>query len=173
MEQRASNAQRTGLLLTVFISLILSWSGAFAQIRYAILEEVKEGTVVGNVAKDLGLDKGTLKDRKYRIVTDAKDPHFHVNPDDGTLYVSREIDREEVCDGSNTCLLNLKTVLENPLEIHYVSVEILDVNDNYPNFQWKEKNLDISESVSVGKSFLLQPARDPDNKYYNKCIRCQ
>ncbi|XP_055080998.1 protocadherin alpha-7-like [Periophthalmus magnuspinnatus] len=167
MEQRASNAQRTGLLLTVFISLILSWSGAFAQIRYAILEEVKEGTVVGNVAKDLGLDKGTLKDRKYRIVTDAKDPHFHVNPDDGTLYVSREIDREEVCDGSNTCLLNLKTVLENPLEIHYVSVEILDVNDNTPNFQSKDKTIDIFESVTSGKSFLLQPAKDPDSGVFS------
>ncbi|XP_072290337.1 protocadherin alpha-3-like [Eucyclogobius newberryi] len=168
MGQRESNAQRTGLLLlTIFTCIALLWNGVFAQIRYAILEEVSEGTVVGNVAKDLGLDKGTLKDRKYRIVTDVKDPLFHVNLDNGILYVSRKIDREEVCDGSNTCLINLKTVLENPLEIHYISVEILDVNDNIPRFQWKEKTVDISESVATGKSFLLQPARDPDSGVFS------
>ncbi|KAK7922753.1 hypothetical protein WMY93_009655 [Mugilogobius chulae] len=142
-------------------------NGAFAQIRYAIMEEVKEGTIVGNVAKDLGLDKGTLKERKYRIVTEIKDTLFHVNPDDGNLYVSRKIDREEVCDGSNACVLNLKTVLENPLEIHYISVEILDVNDNYPNFQGEEKTIDISESVTSGKSFQLQPAKDPDSGVFS------
>ncbi|KAK7922751.1 hypothetical protein WMY93_009653 [Mugilogobius chulae] len=131
------------------------------------MEEVKEGTIVGNVAKDLGLDKGTLKERKYRIVTEIKDTLFHVNPDDGNLYVSRKIDREEVCDGSNACVLNLKTVLENPLEIHYISVEILDVNDNYPNFQGEEKTIDISESVTSGKSFQLQPAKDPDSGVFS------
>uniref|UniRef100_A0A4W6C2L7 Cadherin N-terminal domain-containing protein n=1 Tax=Lates calcarifer TaxID=8187 RepID=A0A4W6C2L7_LATCA len=50
---------------------------ASAQIRYSVSEEVNEGTVVGNIAKDLGLEKGTLKDRKYRIVSSNADPLFH------------------------------------------------------------------------------------------------
>uniref|UniRef100_A0A8C6UPQ7 Cadherin domain-containing protein n=1 Tax=Neogobius melanostomus TaxID=47308 RepID=A0A8C6UPQ7_9GOBI len=167
MEQRASKAQRMRLLWAIFTSTAVLWNEAFAQLRYSIAEEVKEGTLVGNIAKDLGLDKGTLTDRKYRIVTDAKEPLFHVNPEDGMLYVSRKIDREEVCERSNACLLNLKTVLENPLEVHYVSVEILDVNDNYPSFPEKEKTFDISESVFSGKSYKLQPALDPDSGVYS------
>uniref|UniRef100_A0A3B4B0F9 Cadherin N-terminal domain-containing protein n=1 Tax=Periophthalmus magnuspinnatus TaxID=409849 RepID=A0A3B4B0F9_9GOBI len=65
---------------------------------YSITEEVTEGTIVGNVAKDLGLDKSALKDRKYRIVSGAAESLFHVDQKDGNLYVSRKIDREEVCE---------------------------------------------------------------------------
>ncbi|XP_063732907.1 LOW QUALITY PROTEIN: protocadherin alpha-3-like [Eleginops maclovinus] len=135
---------------------------ATAQIRYSITEEVQDGTVVGNIAKDLGLDKSALKDRGYRIVTSSTEPLFQVNQNDGILYVKKRIDREEVCDRTSPCLINLKTVLENPLEIHYVAVEILDINDHLPVFPEKEKRLEISESALPGARFQLQAARDPD-----------
>ncbi|XP_049897972.1 protocadherin alpha-8-like [Epinephelus moara] len=167
MEQRKREARRMTRLWVCFVVATLLWSVASAQIRYSISEEVKEGAVVGNVAKDLGLDKSTLKDRKYRIVSGAADPLFHVNQNDGILYVSRKLDREEVCERSSTCLLNLKTVLENPLEVHYVGVEVLDVNDHSPSFPETEKTLEISESVTSGKSFQLQAARDPDSGHFS------
>uniref|UniRef100_A0A665ULT4 Protocadherin 2 alpha a 15 n=1 Tax=Echeneis naucrates TaxID=173247 RepID=A0A665ULT4_ECHNA len=141
---------------------VLLWSLASAQLRYSISEEVKEGTVVGNVAKDLGLDKRTLKDRKYRVVSSNMDPLFHVNQNDGILYVSRKIDREEICERTSTCILNLKTVLENPLEVHYIGVEVLDINDHFPIFPEKEKTLEISESVLPGVRIPLKASRDPD-----------
>uniref|UniRef100_A0A8C9XFA8 Protocadherin 2 alpha a 15 n=1 Tax=Sander lucioperca TaxID=283035 RepID=A0A8C9XFA8_SANLU len=130
-------------------------------------EPVNEGTMVGNIAKDLGLDKSTLNDRKYRIVSSNADPLFHVNQNDGVLYVSRKIDREEVCAQSNTCLMNLKTVLENPLEVHYVGVEILDINDHSPSFPDEEKTLEISESVLPGARFQLKPSRDRDSGHFS------
>ncbi|XP_069026662.1 protocadherin alpha-3-like isoform X21 [Embiotoca jacksoni] len=142
---------------------VLLWSVASAQLRYSISEEVKEGTVVGNIAKDLGLDKSTLKDRKYRIVSSAADPLFYVDQNDGILYVSRKIDREEVCARTSTCMINVKTVLENPLEVHYVVVEVLDINDHAPTFPEKETSLEISESLLTGARIPLQPARDPDS----------
>ncbi|XP_036933523.1 protocadherin alpha-3-like isoform X22 [Acanthopagrus latus] len=144
------------------VALVMLRSEASAQIRYSISEEVKEGTVVGNIAKDLGIDKATLKDREYRIVGSSTEPLFRLNKDDGTLYVGRKVDREEICERSNACIINLKTVLENPLEIHYVAVEVLDVNDHSPVFPEKEKRLEIFESTLPGARFQLQPARDPD-----------
>ncbi|XP_078025490.1 protocadherin alpha-3-like [Epinephelus lanceolatus] len=167
MEQRKREARRMTRLWVCFAVATLLWSVASAQIRYSISEEVKEGTVVGNVAKDLGLDKSTLKDRKYRIVSGAAEPLFHVNQNDGILYVSRKLDREEVCERSSTCLLNLKTVLENPLEVHYVGVEVLDINDHSPSFPEAEKTLEISESVLSGTRFQLQAARDPDSGHFS------
>ncbi|XP_074505058.1 protocadherin alpha-3-like isoform X15 [Sebastes fasciatus] len=142
------------------VALVTCWSEASAQIRYSISEDVKEGSVVGNVAKDLGIDKATLKGREYRIVGSATEPLFRL--DDGILYVSRKVDREQICERSNACIINLKTVLENPLEIHYVAIEVLDVNDHSPVFPEKEKRLEVFESTLPGARFQLQPARDPD-----------
>ncbi|XP_068613947.1 protocadherin alpha-8-like [Brachionichthys hirsutus] len=163
MEQRRLNPRRARGSLLGCVAAVLLWSVASAQIRYSISEEVNEGTVVGNIAKDLGIDKNTLKDRKYRIVSDSADPLFHVNQNDGILYVSRTIDREAVCAQSSACLINLKTVLENPLEVHYVGVEVIDINDHPPRFTEEDKRLDISESVLPGARFQLKPSRDQDS----------
>ncbi|XP_050928283.1 protocadherin alpha-3 isoform X35 [Lates calcarifer] len=149
------------------VVLVTFWGEVSAQIRYSISEEVKEGSVVGNIAKDLGIDKAMLKDRAYRIVGSSTEPLFHLNKDDGILYVSRKVDREEICERSNACVINLKTVLENPLEIHYVAIEVLDVNDHSPVFPEKEKRLEIFESTLPGVRFQLQPARDPDGGQFS------
>ncbi|XP_067454604.1 protocadherin alpha-3-like [Thunnus thynnus] len=163
MKQRELKAWRERQRWFAFMLVLdVLWSGASAQIRYSISEEIQDGTVVGNIAKDLGLDKSALKDRGYRIVTGSTEPLFQVNQNDGILYVKRRIDREEACERSSPCLINLKTVLENPLEIHYVAVEILDINDHSPAFSEKEKKLEISESALPGTRFQLQAARDPD-----------
>uniref|UniRef100_A0A3Q0S8Z6 Cadherin N-terminal domain-containing protein n=1 Tax=Amphilophus citrinellus TaxID=61819 RepID=A0A3Q0S8Z6_AMPCI len=55
--------------IVYILVLVPIWRNASGQFRYSISEEVKEGTLVGNIAKDLGLDKTTLKERGYRIVS--------------------------------------------------------------------------------------------------------
>ncbi|XP_034400104.1 protocadherin alpha-8-like [Cyclopterus lumpus] len=167
MEQRGCDTRRARRRWVGCVVAVLLWSGASAQIRYSISEEVIEGTVVGNIAKDLGLDKSRLKERTYRIVSSAMEPFFYVNQNDGILYVSQKIDREEVCERSTICLINLKTVLENPLEVHYVGVEIVDINDHSPWFLEKEKTLEISESVLPGARIPLQAAQDPDGGLFS------
>ncbi|XP_013862869.1 protocadherin gamma-C3-like [Austrofundulus limnaeus] len=162
MEQRRAG-NRAGRRAARCVLAVLLWSVASAQLRYSISEEVSEGTAVGNVAKDLGLDKNALKSRKCRVVSGAADPVFHLNENDGVLYVSRKLDREEVCAQNSVCLINLKIVLENPLEVHNVGVEVRDINDYSPSFPENEKTLEISESVLPGARFQLKPARDPDS----------
>ncbi|XP_054482974.1 protocadherin alpha-8-like [Anoplopoma fimbria] len=133
-----------------------------AQIKYSTPEEVKLGAVIGNVAKDLGLDVSTLTNRRFRIVSGPQDALFEVNPNNGALYVHKNLDREKLCDGNDDCLIDLKIVVENPLEIHYVTVEITDVNDHAPTFVEKEKVLEITETTLPGARFQLPGARDPD-----------
>ncbi|XP_067454602.1 protocadherin alpha-7-like [Thunnus thynnus] len=164
MEQRRRQTWRERTKWAAYMMVFVTfWSGASGQFRYSISEEVNEGTAVGNIARDLGLDKTTLKQRGYRIVYGSTEPPFQVNQDDGILYVNRKIDREDVCDRSKICLIDLKTVLENPLEVHYVTVEILDVNDHAPRFPENEKMLEIYESALPGTRFQLQAARDADS----------
>ncbi|XP_052430104.1 protocadherin alpha-3-like [Carassius gibelio] len=134
-----------------------------AQIRYSIPEEVKEGTDVGNIAKDLGLEVSSLVVRQFRIVSGSKEELFQINQENGVLYVHKKIDRESLCAGSGVCMVNLKTVIENPLEMHYVEVEISDINDHSPSFPEKEQRLRIYENTLPGADYQLQAAKDPDS----------
>ncbi|MEQ2235053.1 hypothetical protein ILYODFUR_037699 [Ilyodon furcidens] len=133
-----------------------------AELRYSIPEEVKEGTAVGYIAKDLGLDKASLVDRRFRVVPGSKEAYFEVNSDNGALQVRRKIDREELCQGSGACLMELKILVENPLEMHHVVVDITDVNDHFPSFSENEQTFEIAEHSSPGTRFQLHAARDPD-----------
>ncbi|XP_060904181.1 protocadherin alpha-8-like [Labrus mixtus] len=133
-----------------------------AQIRYSVPEEVKEGTVVGNVAKDLGFEISSLTNRRFRVVSGSKDAFLEVNRDDGVLFVNRKIDREELCQGSGACLMELKILVENPLEMHHIVVDISDVNDHSPSFPEKEQTFEIGEHILPGRRFQLHTARDPD-----------
>ncbi|XP_051514469.1 protocadherin gamma-A11-like [Myxocyprinus asiaticus] len=160
--RRAQWLERHVKILFVALSLVF-WRTVWAQIRYSISEEQKDGAAVGNVAKELGIDHRTLKERGFRIVSSSGESLFRVNPNDGILYVNGKIDREEVCERSTPCLINLKIALENPLEIHYVTVDIVDVNDHAPRFPEQKKHLEISETVLPGARFQLQAARDPDS----------
>ncbi|XP_062250256.1 protocadherin alpha-8-like [Platichthys flesus] len=160
MEQRRGIfAWWVAFRFSVILSCVMRVS---AQIKYSVPEEVKVGSIVGNVAKDLGLDITTLEERRFRIVSGTEDSQFEVHQNNGVLYVRKSIDREELCESASPCVVNLKMVAENPMEIHYVAVEILDVNDHSPSFQEEEHVLEISESTVPGKRFQLPTAQDPD-----------
>uniref|UniRef100_A0A8C5B3M5 Si:ch73-379j16.2 n=1 Tax=Gadus morhua TaxID=8049 RepID=A0A8C5B3M5_GADMO len=145
----------SGVLLLCFVELI------WAQLRYSIAEEGRVGAVVGHVAKDLGLDISTLVSRRFRIVSGTNHALFNLNLNNGVLHVEKKIDREELCE-TNICVINLKVVVENPLEIHYVAVEITDVNDHSPTFPDTEQHLEIPEHIPPGTRFQIHAARDPD-----------
>ncbi|XP_037531496.1 protocadherin alpha-6-like [Nematolebias whitei] len=147
------------------LDLIVLWiygTEVCAETRYSVAEEVNGGSLVGNVAKDLGLDITSLTDRRFRVVSENENAFFDVNQDSGDLFVLKKIDREELCQGGAACLMELKIIVENPLEIHYVVVEIKDVNDHAPVFPEKEQSFEIFEQTSPGTRFQLHAARDPD-----------
>ncbi|XP_048088049.1 protocadherin alpha-3-like isoform X11 [Alosa alosa] len=152
---------RVEVLLLCVVSMYLC-HGASGQIRYSVPEESKKGTFVGNIAKDLGFDVNTLTERRFRIVSGSKENLLQINQDNGALYVYGDIDRESICEKNSQCFINLKIAVENPLEIHYVEVEIMDINDHSPVFPEKEKHLEISENAAVQGRFPLDAARDPD-----------
>uniref|UniRef100_A0AAY4DL17 Protocadherin alpha 8-like n=1 Tax=Denticeps clupeoides TaxID=299321 RepID=A0AAY4DL17_9TELE len=161
MEHRGETRGRRRVALG--ISLLLCFAERIsAQVKYSVPEETKEGFVVGNIAKDLGLDVTTLEDRRFRIVSGPHDMYFQVKQNNGALYVQKRIDREELCEGNEVCAVNVKVVVENPLEVHYVGVEIADINDHSPSFAENEQRLRVPENTPRGARFEIQTARDPD-----------
>uniref|UniRef100_A0A8C4SHW1 Protocadherin gamma-A11-like n=1 Tax=Erpetoichthys calabaricus TaxID=27687 RepID=A0A8C4SHW1_ERPCA len=132
------------------------------EVRYSISEEMIAGSLVGNVAKDLGLDILRLKTSRARIFTEGGMEYFELNANKGTLVVKDRIDREQLCAQITPCFLNLQIVLEDPIEFYHVAVEIVDVNDNDPMFPNKNIKLEISEASMPGARFALLSAIDYD-----------
>ncbi|XP_077433260.1 protocadherin gamma-A12-like isoform X43 [Vanacampus margaritifer] len=135
---------------------------AVAHVRYSIPEEMAVGSIVGNIVQDLGLDVKRLKSGRARIFTEDSSEYIALNLDKGKLEIKQRIDREERCGQVSPCSLHFQIILNNPMELHHVDIEVLDMNDNAPAFANKEINFEISESAVKGARFSLDSAKDPD-----------
>ncbi|XP_045898855.1 protocadherin gamma-A11-like [Micropterus dolomieu] len=144
------------------IVLTLIGDRVTGQMRYSIPEEMKKGTVIGNVAQDLGLDLKRLRAGRARIVSGENIQYTELRTDKGILVVNERIDREQLCGDVTPCSLNFEIILENPIELHRVTVEILDINDNAPFFANKDIQFEMSESATIGSKFPVESAVDPD-----------
>ncbi|XP_037317226.2 protocadherin beta-15-like [Pungitius pungitius] len=132
-------------------------------LSYSIMEEIKRGSVIGNIAKDLGLDLGRLSTRKARIDTEDNSAKYcGINLNTGDLIVQERIDREGICAKKASCVLKQELVLENPLELHRISIRVQDINDNSPQFKEESLQFEIRESAVKGAQFMLDEAHDGD-----------
>ncbi|XP_068571535.1 protocadherin beta-15-like [Cebidichthys violaceus] len=144
-----------------FVCLVLH--PVYGDLSYSIPEEMKRGSVIGNIAKDLGLDLGRLSARKARIDTEDNSVKYcGINLNTGDLIVQERIDREGLCAKKASCVLKQELVLENPLELHRISIRVQDINDNSPQFKEESLNFEIRESADKGAGFLLDEAHDGD-----------
>ncbi|XP_036403689.1 protocadherin alpha-C2-like isoform X2 [Megalops cyprinoides] len=150
--------------VSVFLLFSASWGIALSMTRYSIPEEMKEGSVVANLAADLGLDVGELATREVKLDIIHSKKYLEVNKNTGELYIVEKIDREYLCPvkTATTCFIKLDVVIENPLRIFNIELEITDINDNAPRFRRDRIELDVSESAPRGERFSLTNAVDPD-----------
>ncbi|XP_051774616.1 protocadherin gamma-A11-like isoform X38 [Ctenopharyngodon idella] len=136
---------------------------AYGDVSYSFPEEMKRGSVIGNIAKDLGLDVNRLSSRKARIDTEGNRKRYcDINLNTGELTVAERIDREEICGDRVSCVLKFEFMLEDPLELHRVSVQIQDINDNSPVFSKDLITFEIRESAVRGTRYRLNSAHDAD-----------
>ncbi|XP_062333210.1 protocadherin beta-16-like isoform X24 [Osmerus eperlanus] len=142
--------------------LVLSLGSVHGQISYSISEEMVKGSLVGNIAQDLGLDIKRLKSGKARVYTGDSTEYIDLNKERGVLLIKERIDREALCGQSTPCALHFQIILENPMELYSITVEITDVNDNPPTFDKSEVKFKISESAVSGAKFVLERAMDLD-----------
>uniref|UniRef100_A0A8C3BX22 Cadherin domain-containing protein n=1 Tax=Cairina moschata TaxID=8855 RepID=A0A8C3BX22_CAIMO len=142
--------------------LVAAWEAAWGQLRYSVPEELPKGSFVGDVAKDLALQLAALRDRGARVVSADRTQYFALHANSGHLVTAERLDREQLCEGLQRCMLRCEVIVEGEMKVYGIEVEITDINDNAPRFRNGEIELTMSETTVPGSEFPLVDARDPD-----------
>ncbi|XP_014446260.1 protocadherin alpha-13-like, partial [Tupaia chinensis] len=148
--------------LLVLLLILSAWEVGSSQLHYSVLEEAKHGTFVGRIASDLGLELEDLVPRLFRVASKGRADLLEVNLQNGILFVNSRIDREELCGRSAECNIHLEVIVERPLQVFHVDVEVKDINDNPPVFPESKKRITIAESRPPESRFPLDGASDAD-----------
>nr|XP_044988000.1 protocadherin alpha-13 isoform X9 [Jaculus jaculus] len=142
--------------------LLAAWGTGSGQLHYSVPEEAKHGTFVGRIAQDLGLEPAELVPRLFRVASKERGDLLEVNVQNGILFVNSRIDREELCGRSAECGIHLEVIVDRPLQVFHVEVEVRDINDNPPVFPESNKSIIIAESIPPETRFPLDGASDAD-----------
>ncbi|XP_010386492.1 protocadherin alpha-4 isoform X17 [Rhinopithecus roxellana] len=161
MEFSWGSGQESRRLLLLLL-LLATWEAGNGQLHYSVSEEAKHGTFVGRIAQDLGLELAELVPRLFRVASKGRGDLLEVNLQNGILFVNSRIDREELCGRSAECSIHLEVIVDRPLQVFHVDVEVRDINDNPPVFPATQKNLSIAESRPLDSQFPLEGASDAD-----------
>ncbi|KAM6953536.1 protocadherin-19 isoform 7-T7 [Aplochiton taeniatus] len=157
-------SKEMGFLLFVLV-VFLFWAGAEAVInlKYGINEEMKPGSVIGNVTRDAQKQGFQIAPQPpyLRVISNSEPRWVELSPA-GILTTQQKIDRDVVCRQNPKCIISLE-VMSNSMEICVIKVEIEDLNDNAPRFPTSHIDIEISENASPGTRFPLEGASDPDS----------
>ncbi|NXC23610.1 PCDG2 protein, partial [Campylorhamphus procurvoides] len=143
--------------------LLAAWEAAWGRLRYSVPEEMPKGSFVGDVAKDLGLQLPALRDLGIRVVAEGMTQYFALHDKTGNLVTAERIDREQLCENLQQCVLRCELIVEAEMQAYGIEVEVTDINDNAPSFKEIELEERISETTAPGSRFPLVEAHDPDS----------
>lgn len=145
----------------------------FAQdVTYHIDEERSNSTKIGNIGEDSNLfsaiggsDSSSLS-FSFLTTGNQYSRYFRVDENSGDLFTNAVIDRETVCEFTETCMLVLQIAAKSQLgsffRILKIHIFINDINDHSPDFTKATLTLTVSEAVLVGTSYAIDGARDRD-----------
>ncbi|KAK3923914.1 Cadherin-89D [Frankliniella fusca] len=103
---------------------------------------------------------------RYDIIAGNERRLFRLDPRNGSLFLERELDldAERTLPGNTFSLTVQAAQVDNPLKagVARVEVELLDLNDNLPEFEVDLYNISIVENLPNGFSVLQVMATDKD-----------
>ncbi|XP_072529691.1 protocadherin beta-15 [Salminus brasiliensis] len=149
-------------MLLMLLSVCFLFGGTLCEVRYSVPEEMQRGSVIGNLAHDLGLNVDELIRRNARVVAEGSRQFCELSTEKGSLLVSERMDREELCAQTEVCIIQFQLLLENPLKVYSLALDIQDINDNSPFFDNGQIEMELLESTVLGRRFPLESAQDPD-----------
>ena len=146
------------MLLTLSWTCLSSSQESRSELFYRIAEEVPEGTFVGNVFKDAHMndkyDDDTIDELRFRFLS-APNLDFTIVENSGVIRTEGRIDRDEICANQEDCHVVLNVVALIPqtmafIEIIKVTLEVIDINDNWPYFPETDLRHELLETTIIG-----------------------
>uniref|UniRef100_A0A3Q3IDX7 Cadherin domain-containing protein n=1 Tax=Monopterus albus TaxID=43700 RepID=A0A3Q3IDX7_MONAL len=136
-------------------------------LKYQIYEEQKVGTVIARLKDDVADVLAKLPSSvslRFRAMQRGSSSFLTLREQDGEISIRTKIDREKLCEKNLNCSIqfDVLTLPTEHLQLFHVEVEVLDINDNAPQFARAVVPIDISESAAVGARIPLDSATDPD-----------
>ncbi|XP_029359676.1 protocadherin-18a isoform X3 [Echeneis naucrates] len=136
-------------------------------LKYQIYEEQKVGTVIARLKDDVADVLAKLPSSvslRFRAMQRGSSSFLTVREQDGEISIRTKIDREKLCEKNLNCSIqfDVLTLPTEHLQLFHVEVEVLDINDNTPQFARAVIPIEISESAAVGARIPLDSATDPD-----------
>lgn len=161
-------------LLPPLLLALLLWvapsPGYATQVLYKVQEEQPPNTLIGSLAADYGLpDMGHL----YKLEVGA--PYLRVEGKTGDIFTTEtSIDREGLRECQNQlpsepCILEFEVSITDLTQQNISprllegQIEVLDINDNTPNFASPIITLPIPENTNIGSLFSIPMASDRDS----------
>ncbi|XP_046352646.1 protocadherin-11 X-linked-like isoform X1 [Haliotis rufescens] len=162
--------------LVLFVTLLSSLGVFCADVSkvFMIDEEQPSGTIVGDLMQDTELHTLVTTEEAARLkyemskqgTTVAK---FKLDANSSTLRTAEVLDRDTECAGKESCKLSFDvTVYElksGGYDLHSIvrlTVILLDINDNPPEFPQGFVSLSLRENIQIGEMILTNPAHDLD-----------
>ncbi|XP_024424703.2 protocadherin-18 isoform X2 [Desmodus rotundus] len=153
----------------VFALLVVSFNSDVSgkNLKYRIYEEQRVGSVIARLSEDVAdvLVKLPYPSTvRFRAMQRGNSPLLVVNEDNGEISIGAKIDREQLCQKNLNCSIEFDviTLPTEHLQLFHIEVEVLDINDNAPQFSRPLIPIEISESAAVGTRIPLDSASDPD-----------
>uniref|UniRef100_A0A3Q3IJ23 Cadherin domain-containing protein n=1 Tax=Monopterus albus TaxID=43700 RepID=A0A3Q3IJ23_MONAL len=162
---------RWKVLLFLAVILLVSCKAAPTDILYRVPEEQPPNTLIGSLAADQGLpDTGHL----YKL--EVGSPYLRVDGKTGDIYTTEiPIDREALRDCRNMfegdpCFLEFEVSITDMVKgiglgprLIEGRIEVVDINDNTPQFASPILTLSIPENTHIGALFSIPMATDKDS----------
>ncbi|XP_063045610.1 protocadherin-18b isoform X2 [Engraulis encrasicolus] len=156
----------TSFLKLLLLSTLVYYSSCMT-LKYKVYEEQRVGTVIARLKEDVSSYLSKLPRSVtplFRAMQGGSTPFLSVKEEDGEISVGTKIDREKLCEKNLNCSIefDVVTLPTEYFQLFHVEVEVLDINDNSPQFSRAIIPIEISESVPLGTRVALDSATDPD-----------
>ncbi|CAH1777191.1 unnamed protein product [Owenia fusiformis] len=159
------------LVIWTLVSVVCVY-GQRQELKYTIEEELSANTFVADIPLDARLQSEfastVFATLSYNFLSQESQASllFKIDSNSGIIKTTLPIDRDDLCLNVAECLVELDVAVHDPFMTHFeiikVVIEIVDINDNDPEFPQSEINVKLSESVPINHTFLTQEAFDID-----------